>query len=85
MASQDTNAHWRDSARRPKFYFMDANAAFPLLLFLLHIKLWTFVLTIGTVIFFVILGRFGLSIPIFKRLVISTIAGPLRIARPWWI
>lgn len=45
-------AHWRDSARNVRFWIVDSRAAFPLLLFLLHIRLWTFVLAIIATAFF---------------------------------
>jgi len=75
---------WRDSARDPRFFIVDANAAFPLVLFLLHIRLWTFLLAIASIIFFGILERFKFTVPIFFRWVRSTIAGPIRVARPTW-
>ncbi len=78
------STHWRDSARIPRFYFMDAFAAFPLLLFLLHIKLYTFLIAIGFTLFFIVLEKFKFTVPVFFRWVRSTLAGPLRIAKPWW-
>ena len=76
--------HWRDVARTPRFYFMDAFAAFPLLLFFLHIRLWTFLTAIAFVAFFVLLERFRFTIPVFFRYIKSTVAGPFRSAKPWW-
>jgi intracellular multiplication protein IcmT len=83
MGSND-GAHWRDAARQTKFFFVDAYAAFPILIMLLHIKLWTFLLSIGCMIFFAILERFKFTIPVFFRWLKLTIAGPLKMARPWW-
>ncbi|MAZ44756.1 MAG: phosphoesterase [Legionellales bacterium] len=80
-----TNAHWRDSARAPKFFFIDAYAAFPLLIFTLHIRWWTFFLAIITIIFFAILERFGFTLPVFKRFMRAFLAGNHRVARPWWV
>ncbi|MES2212280.1 MAG: IcmT/TraK family protein [Pseudomonadota bacterium] len=79
------SAHWRNSARRPKLWIIDAYAAFPLLLFLLHIRWWTFTLALGTMLFFGILERFGFTLPIFRRFLRATIAGAHRTARPWWL
>ncbi|MGD9592082.1 MAG: IcmT/TraK family protein [Candidatus Berkiella sp.] len=76
-------AHWRDSGRIPKFFFMDAYSAIPLLLFLLHIRLWTFALACCVCLFFVILNRFGFSLPIFVRWLRSFVAGKDRYARTW--
>lgn len=78
------STHWRDAARTPRFFFMDAFAAFPLLLFLLHIRLWTFLLALGFIAFFAILERFKFTLPVFFRFVRSFLAGPLRMAKPWW-
>ncbi len=78
------SAHWRDSARSARFYMVDANASFPLLLFLVHMKLWTFILAILFMIFFSIVARFGFTVPIFFRWFRSTLAGPRKYAIPWW-
>ncbi len=77
------SAHWRDSGRTPKFFFMDAYSAIPLLLFLLHIRIWTFILACCVCAFFVVLNRFGFSLPIFLRWMRAFVAGNTRYARPW--
>lgn len=76
-------AHWRDSARTPKFFMIDAYSAIPLFLTLLHIRLWTIMLTSSVCVFFMILNRFGFTLPVFLRLIRSFFAGNNRIARPW--
>lgn len=78
------DAHWRDSARSPKFFVFDAKAAFPLLLFLLHIRLWTFIVAVVAWMFFSILNYYGFSIGVFLRWLRSTLAGKRKIAIPWW-
>lgn len=79
-----TGAHWRDATRMPRFFMVDALAAFPLLLMLLHFRLWTFALAISAMIFFMILERFQFTVPVFLRFVKSFLAGPHKIAFPWW-
>ena len=79
-----STAHWRDSARTPRFLILDAYSALPLLLFLLHIRLWSFILCVGICIFFATLNRFGYSLPVFMRIVRVFLGGKLRSARPWW-
>ena len=79
-----TDAHWRDSARNPRFFGIDAFSSFPLILMLVKIELWTFLLALSTIIFFAILERFKFTIPVFLRWVRATMAGPHRIAYPWW-
>lgn len=76
--------YWRDSARAPRFFGMDARAAFPLLFFLLHIRLWTFALAILMTIFFAALERYGFSLSVFFRWFRSTLAGRRKSANPWW-
>ena len=80
----DESTHWRDSARTPRFFFMDAKAAFPLILFLLHMTMVTFLIAIGFVIFFSVLERFKFTVPIFLRWVKSQLSGTERLSHPWW-
>jgi len=80
----DENTHWRDAARTPRFYFMDAFAAFPFLLLVLHIRLWTFLTAVGLTSFFILLERFRFTPKVFFRWLRSTLAGPIRVAKPWW-
>ncbi|HKY69833.1 MAG TPA: IcmT/TraK family protein [Gammaproteobacteria bacterium] len=78
------NAHWRDSARTPQFFIMDAYATFPLLFFLMHMRLWTFIVVVITILFFAGLEKFGFTLPVFRRWLIVMIGGNLRSVRPWW-
>lgn len=80
-----TTTHWRDSARSAKIWIFDARAAFPFLLFLLHIKWWTFFTAVGATLFFSALDYYGFTVPIFLRLVRSFLAGPRKNSRPWWM
>jgi len=77
-------AHWRDSARNVKFFFVDFRACFPLLLFLLHIRLWTFIVAVIATLFFSALENYGFSVVVFLRWIRSYLAGPRKIAQPWW-
>lgn len=77
-------AYWRDSARRPRLFFIDALAAFPLILCLLHIRAWTFYIAVITTIFFAILERFNFTVPVFMRWLRGTLAGRVRVAKPVW-
>jgi intracellular multiplication protein IcmT len=73
-------AHWRDSSRTPKFFVLDAFSAIPLLLMLLHIRWWTFFTAVGVCVFFMVLNRFGFTLPIFLRWLRAFIAGNQRVA-----
>lgn len=77
-------AHWRDAARSARFFFVDAIAAIPLVVMLLHIRLWTFILAVSALVFFAILEKFKFTIPIFFRWLRAFIAGPYRSTNPWW-
>lgn len=79
-----SGAHWRDSARYPRLFFLDARCVFPVMFFLLHIKMWTFLLALGTTAFFSILNYYGFSIAIFGRWLRTTLAGRRKVASPWW-
>lgn len=84
MVQPTSDAHWRDSARTAKFFFVDAKAAFPLFMFLMHIKLWTFILALIFMTFFTVLNRFGYTIEVFLRIFRSMLAGQRKTAIPWW-
>ncbi len=78
------SAHWRDSARSPRFFLVDARAAFPVFLFLIHIRMWTAILVIISAIFFGILEHFGFTVPVFFRWLRTLVAGEVKLAKPWW-
>ncbi|MCH9769816.1 MAG: IcmT/TraK family protein [Gammaproteobacteria bacterium] len=78
-------AHWRDSARSVKFWIWDGKAAFPMLLFIMHISWWTLCLAVGATTFFSILMRYGFTPAIFGRWLRSLFAGSRKISKPWWV
>ena len=84
MATFSSTAHWRDSARNPRFFMIDARATFAIILFLVHISQWTGYVVIINTLFFAILERFGFTVPVFFRWFRSFLAGPFRISTPWW-
>ena len=77
-------AHWRDSARSARFFVVDARAAFPIFLFLMHIRIWTAVLVLVSAVFFGIIEHYGFTVPVFLRTVRSFLAGNLKSSQPWW-
>lgn len=84
MYDYGDGSHWRDSARPARFFLVDARAAFPLVLFILHIKIWTFVVAIIAMIFFALLERWGFTIPVFLRWTRSFLAGKYKTSTPAW-
>lgn len=86
MANQfASTASWRDSARSSRFFIVDARAAFPIFLFLMHIRIWTGVLVIVSAIFFGILEHYGFTVPVFCRSIRTFLAGPIKSTHPWWL
>ncbi len=85
MAGFAATAHWRDSARSPRFFLIDARAAFPIFIFLLHIKLWTGTLVVVSAIFFSTIEHYGFTVPIFFRVLRNFLAGSLKSSQPWWV
>lgn len=77
-------SHWRDSARSARFFIVDARAAFPIFLFLMHIRVWTAMIVLISAIFFGIIEHYGFTVPVFLRWLRSLMAGKQKISRPWW-
>ena len=77
-------AHWRDSSRMARFFIVDARAAFPIFLFLMHIREWTAILAAVSLVFFGFIEHYGFSVPIFLRWLRTALAGPRKNAQPWW-
>lgn len=84
MARTPTEAHWRNSARPARLFLIDAKAAFPLLLFLLHIRLWTFISSLLAMILFGLIEHYGFSVSVFLRWLRNVLSGPRKLAIPWW-
>jgi intracellular multiplication protein IcmT len=84
MGKEITMAHWRDSARSVRLFFLDFRACFPLLILMLHIRLWTFILALIATVFFASLERYGFTLMVFLRWFRAFIAGNRKIAQPWW-
>jgi len=80
-----SDAHWRDSARYPRFFIIDARAAFPVLLALVHIRLWTISAALVAMAFFAVLHHYGFTVSVFGRWLGSLFAGRRKVAAPWWL
>jgi intracellular multiplication protein IcmT len=83
MAIEST-AHWRDSARSVKFFMLESEAVFPFVILLVHWSFVTLGVAIAATVFFSILIRYGMNIPVFFRTLRSFIAGKRKYAHPWW-
>jgi len=78
------DSHWRDSGRAARFFMVDARAAFPIFVFLMHIRYWTGSLVLISMIFFSILEKYGFTVLVFGRWLRTFLAGPLKMSIPWW-
>ena len=69
MAQFNSLNHWRNTARPVRFFNVDARAGVFVLLCLMHLRLWTIGLAVCAMVAFMILERFGLTLPLaFRRL-----------------
>ena len=84
MAGFSEDSHWRDSARNPRFFLVDARAAFPIFLFLMHIRVWTGILVIISLLVFGIIEHYGFTVPVSLRWLRTFLAGPIKTSDPWW-
>ena len=70
--------HWRNTARPVRFFSVDYRAGAFLFLFLMHIRLWTFLLLVGVLVILYILDRRGLTLPLAMRRLRLWFIGPHR-------
>ena len=59
--------HWRNTARPVRFFTIDYRAGIFLFIFLMHIRLWTFLMLLTVCIILFILERRGLSFNVAMR------------------
>lgn len=59
--SNQVDTHWRNSMKPARFFFLDARAALPFVLVMLHLRWYTLVIAGVTTIIFYILEKRGLG------------------------
>lgn len=69
------DAFWRESARSPRFSIFSAYIAVPLVVFLFHIRIWTLVLLVVTIITMTVIEYFGYTPPVAVMALRAWIAG----------
>lgn len=73
------DSHWRNTMKPTRFFFgIDARAALPLLLLMIHFRTWTVVLVISVMALFYWLEQRGLSFESALRAGRLWIVGPKR-------
>ena len=71
-------AHWRNTFKQPRFFFLDARVGVFLVVFLLHVRLWTLLIMIVVFGIFFMMERYGLGFSSALRAVRAYFAGPIR-------
>lgn len=75
----DIYAHWRDSALQPRFFSVDARAAFFVVIFLMHPNWYTFGVVIFVLIVLSILNYYRFSLVASFRLLRGFLTGSKKI------
>jgi len=70
--------YWRDSQRSTRFFFFDAKASFPVVLFLFHMRLWTLIFAFIVMLLFWGLERKGLNFTTAMRTIRGLVIGKYR-------
>ncbi len=80
----ESSAHWRDSARRPKFFMVDAAIIWPLALFLFDIGTRTAILLGLSFVTLVLMDRLNFTLKKVYRYFFVLMVGPIRYRKGWW-
>ena len=84
------DVHWRNTQKPARFFFLDARAFVAVLFFLVHARLWTFILVLLLMLAFWVLERHGLTfdsaLRAFRRWILGTRRpANSRVARRRWV
>lgn len=75
---------WRNTMLPIRIYVADARALIPLIVVLVHIRLWTFYVALAGIVIFAVLEWLGLTFPAAVRTARRWIVGRRRSAIPAW-
>ncbi len=75
---------WRNSALPVRLFVVDALAAIPLFLAIVHLRVWTVALAFVWLLAFGILSRLGYRPLVALRILRTMVAGRVSSGRPWW-
>lgn len=70
--------HWRNTARPVRFFHVDYRAGVFLFVFMMHIRLWTFLLLLAVMTILWLLEKRGLTMPLALRRLRLWVIGPFR-------
>lgn len=69
---------WYNTARTPKFFIVDAKFGIFVIIFLIHIRIYTFLLLVGVFIFFFILDQNKINFKTFLKLIREGFSGKIK-------
>ena len=75
-----STVHWRYAMARPHLMFFDARLIFFIILFVFHIRWWTFAMLVFAIAGFTSANYFNYSLENVLRLLRSKLVGPFRSA-----
>lgn len=78
MSMFNSQNHWRNTARPVRFFNVDYRAGVFLFVFLMHIRVWTFVMLLCVFIGLFIMEKRGLTLPLASRRLRVWLIGPIR-------
>ena len=70
--------HWRNTARPVRFFTIDYRAGVFLFIFMMHIRLWTFLMMLTVMLILFLLERRGLTFTLAMRRMRVWFIGPKR-------
>lgn len=75
---------WRNTMMPVRLYLVDARALIPVMIFLVHWRLYTLYLAGAGIALFTVLEWFGLTFPVARRTIRRYLVGSVRAALPSW-
>lgn len=76
-----TPLYWRETHKQPRFFIFDGRLVFLILLVIMHLRVWTVLLAIVTMIVLFFFERKGVSADSILRFIRARIVGQRRTAR----
>jgi hypothetical protein len=82
-----SNYTLRDASRDPSFFNgkIDVKVAFPFLILTVFPSWFNLFLCLLLIVFFGVLGFFGIKVPVFIKMIGRKFRGKKVYARPWWL
>ena len=76
------SVRWQDTQRSLRFFGIDGRTLIFFMIAFFHVRIWTIIMAIMSMIFFTVLERKGLRFDAARRSVRAWFAGPERLAVP---